>query len=39
MTKVFPKEEVYSPTNQLRRCASSIPANIAEACSVAKGIR
>jgi len=32
MSKTFPKEELYSLTNQLRRCVSAIPANIAEGC-------
>ena len=32
VSKSFPKDELYSLTNQLRRSASSIPANIAEGC-------
>src|SRR5690242_315326 len=30
ITRTFPKEELYGITSQIRRSASSIPANIAE---------
>lgn len=30
LTKQYPKEELYAMTNQIRRCVTSIPANIAE---------
>ncbi|MPS73400.1 MAG: four helix bundle protein [Chryseobacterium sp.] len=30
LTKIFPKDELYALTNQIRRASVSIPANIAE---------
>ncbi len=30
MTKEFPREEIYGITSQMRKAASSVPANIAE---------
>lgn len=32
ITSHFPREEMYGLTSQIRRCATSIPANIAEGC-------
>ena len=32
ISKQFPGEEIYGLTNQVRRCAVSIPSNIAEGC-------
>jgi four helix bundle protein len=32
ITKEFPKQEMYGMSSQIRRCAASIPANIAEGC-------
>ncbi len=30
VTRIFPKEEIYGLISQMRRCAVSIPSNIAE---------
>lgn len=30
VTATFPKQEIFGPTSQVRRCVASVPANIAE---------
>lgn len=32
VSKTFPKDEMYGLTSQIRKCAISIPSNIAEGC-------
>lgn len=32
ITSTFPKQEMYGLTSQMRRCAASVAANIAEGC-------
>lgn len=32
LSKQFPKDERFGITSQMRRCSSSVPANIAEGC-------
>ena len=32
LTREFPKDELFALTNQMRRCAVSIPSNLAEGC-------
>jgi four helix bundle protein len=32
VTNGFPRDELYGLTSQIRRCAASVPANIAEGC-------
>ena len=34
VSKQFPSDEKYGLTNQMRRCAVSIPSNIAEGCGL-----
>ena len=37
VSKKFPKEEIYSLTDQIRRSSRSVSANIAEACLRPRG--
>ncbi|HEV8573393.1 MAG TPA: four helix bundle protein [Dehalococcoidia bacterium] len=32
VTRGFPKDELYGLTSQMRRCATSVPSNLAEGC-------
>jgi len=33
LTRAFPREETYGLTSQMRRCAASVAANLAEGCN------
>lgn len=32
LTRAYPQDELYGLTSQMRRCSTSVPANIAEGC-------